>query len=121
MTALGVGRVLVIGAGVGGLTLAHELVRAGIDVHVYEADDGSGERFQGYRLTLASGGNGASTAMQDAVRLGARLAEVGRDERDLTSALAEYQDDLLERGNAAVEVGKRAQKRFVPAADEVTR
>ncbi|MGW0803285.1 FAD-dependent oxidoreductase [Nonomuraea sp. NPDC002799] len=72
-------------------------------------------------LTPASGGNGASTAMQDAVRLCARLEEVGRDERALTSALAEYQDDLLERGNAAVEAGKQAQQRFVPAADEVTR
>ncbi|MEV6859755.1 NAD(P)/FAD-dependent oxidoreductase [Streptosporangium subroseum] len=67
-------------------------------------------------LTLASGGNGANTAMQDAVRLCARLAEVDRGERDLTSALGEYQDDLLERGNAAVEFGKEALKRFVPAA-----
>jgi 2-polyprenyl-6-methoxyphenol hydroxylase-like FAD-dependent oxidoreductase len=72
-------------------------------------------------LTLASGGNGANTAMQDAVRLCARLAEVGRGERDLTAVLGEYQDDLLERGNAAVEFGKEALKRFVPTADEVTR
>ncbi|WP_406318652.1 FAD-dependent monooxygenase [Streptosporangium sp. NBC_01639] len=66
-------------------------------------------------LTLASGGNGASTAMQDAVRLCARLAAVNRGERDLTSALGEYRDDLLERGNAAVEFGKQALKRFIPA------
>jgi 2-polyprenyl-6-methoxyphenol hydroxylase-like FAD-dependent oxidoreductase len=72
-------------------------------------------------LTLASGGNGAGTAMQDAVRLCARLAEAGRGERGLISALTEYQTDLLERGNAAVEAGKQAQKRFVPVADEVTR
>jgi 2-polyprenyl-6-methoxyphenol hydroxylase-like FAD-dependent oxidoreductase len=65
-------------------------------------------------LTLASGGNGASTAMQDAVRLSARLAEVHRGERDLTSALEEYQNDLLDRGNAAVRFGKEALKRFVP-------
>ncbi|MEU4232217.1 NAD(P)/FAD-dependent oxidoreductase [Nonomuraea sp. NPDC026600] len=64
-------------------------------------------------LTLASGGNGANTAMQDAVRLSARLAEADRGERDLTSALGEYQDDLLDRGNAAVEHGKEALKRFV--------
>lgn len=56
MTEQGVGRVLVIGAGLGGLTLAHALVRAGIDVRVYEADDGSSERFQGYRIGLASPG-----------------------------------------------------------------
>ncbi|NUR90570.1 MAG: FAD-dependent monooxygenase [Nonomuraea sp.] len=66
-------------------------------------------------LTLASGGNGATTAMQDAVRLAARLAEAGQGRRDLLAALEEYQHDLLERGNAAVEAGKRAQHRFVPA------
>jgi 2-polyprenyl-6-methoxyphenol hydroxylase-like FAD-dependent oxidoreductase len=67
-------------------------------------------------LTLASGGNGATTAMQDAVRLSARLAEVDRGRWDLTSALQEYQHDLLERGNAAVEVGKQALHTFIPAA-----
>lgn len=66
-------------------------------------------------LTPASGGNGATTAMQDAVRLCARLTAVNRGERDLTSALGEYQDDLLERGNSAVEFGKQALKRFIPA------
>ena len=64
-------------------------------------------------LTLASGGNGANTAMQDAVRLSARLAEADRGERDLASALGEYQDDLLDRGDAAVEHSKEALKRFV--------
>ncbi|WP_433183194.1 FAD-dependent oxidoreductase [Actinoallomurus sp. CA-150999] len=64
-------------------------------------------------LTLATGGNGANTAMQDAVRLAARLSEAGRGERDLTSALEEYQADLLERGNAAVEYGKAKLKTFV--------
>ncbi|HUR01424.1 MAG TPA: hypothetical protein VM347_02690, partial [Nonomuraea sp.] len=47
--------------------------------------------------------------------LSARLAEVDRGERDLTSALGEYQADLLDRGNAAVEHGKEALKRFVPS------
>lgn len=62
--------------------------------------------------TLASGGNGAATAMQDAIRLSALLAEAG----DLHQALEAYQRDLLERGNAAVEVGKQALSRFVPAS-----
>ncbi|GLY37786.1 monooxygenase [Amycolatopsis sp. NBRC 101858] len=62
--------------------------------------------------TLASGGNGAATAMQDAVRLSALLAEAG----DLHQALEAYQHDLLERGNAAVEVGKQALRRFVPVS-----
>ncbi|WP_125645830.1 NAD(P)/FAD-dependent oxidoreductase [Nonomuraea sp. WAC 01424] len=69
-------------------------------------------------LTPASGGNGATTAMRDAVQLSARLAEVDQGRRDLLPALAEYQHDLLERGNAAVEAGKRAVPRFVPAGGE---
>jgi 2-polyprenyl-6-methoxyphenol hydroxylase-like FAD-dependent oxidoreductase len=68
--------------------------------------------------TLASGGNGAVTAMQDAVRLSARLTEVERGREDLLPALERYQRDLLDRGNAAVEVGKQALRRFVPAAGE---
>ncbi|MEV5708888.1 NAD(P)/FAD-dependent oxidoreductase [Actinoallomurus sp. NPDC052274] len=66
-------------------------------------------------LTLASGGNGANTAMWDAVLLAERLAEVERGERDLASALGEYQAGLLQRGNAAVEYSKENLKRFVPA------
>lgn len=62
--------------------------------------------------TLASGGNGAMTAMQDAVRLSALLAGEG----DVHQALRDYQHDLLARGNAAVEAGKQAQHRFVPVA-----
>jgi 2-polyprenyl-6-methoxyphenol hydroxylase-like FAD-dependent oxidoreductase len=50
------GRVLVAGAGLGGLTLAQALLREGMDVRVYEADDGSGDRFQGYRIGLATPG-----------------------------------------------------------------
>ncbi|WP_433237562.1 FAD-dependent oxidoreductase [Streptosporangium sp. CA-135522] len=69
-------------------------------------------------LTLASGGNGANTAMQDAIRLSARLTEADQGRRDLISALQEYQHDLLERGNAAVEVGKQALHKFVPAGGE---
>ncbi|MEU5863732.1 NAD(P)/FAD-dependent oxidoreductase [Nonomuraea sp. NPDC047529] len=69
-------------------------------------------------LTLASGGNGANTALLDAVRLSARLTEVDQGRRELIPALTEYQRDLLERGNAAVEAGKRAAHRFVPAGGE---
>ena len=66
-------------------------------------------------LTLASGGNGANTAIEDARRLCAGLAEVDRGERGLLPMLADYQADMLERGNAAVAFSKRALKRFVPA------
>src|SRR5438270_3030402 len=50
-------RVLIAGAGIGGLTLAHGLRRAGLDVQVFERDPSSRAR-SGYRLTLdADGGN----------------------------------------------------------------
>lgn len=65
-------------------------------------------------LTLASGGNGANTALVDAQRLSAALVAVDRGERDLLPALTAYQADMLERGNAAVEFSKEALKRFVP-------
>src|SRR5690242_13765644 len=45
-------RVAVAGAGLGGLCLAQGLVRAGVDVHVYERDTAFDIRRQGYRLHL---------------------------------------------------------------------
>ncbi|MEU5962107.1 FAD-dependent monooxygenase [Micromonospora parva] len=44
--------VAIAGAGLSGLCLAQYLVRAGIDVHVYERDAGPFVRRQGYRIIL---------------------------------------------------------------------
>jgi 2-polyprenyl-6-methoxyphenol hydroxylase-like FAD-dependent oxidoreductase len=44
--------VLVIGGGIGGLCLAHGLRGAGIGVAVYERDESSDARAQGYRISL---------------------------------------------------------------------
>ncbi|MEU8606395.1 NAD(P)/FAD-dependent oxidoreductase [Actinoplanes sp. NPDC048791] len=44
--------VAIAGAGLSGLCLAQYLMRAGIDVHVYERDPGSFVRQQGYRIIL---------------------------------------------------------------------
>jgi 2-polyprenyl-6-methoxyphenol hydroxylase-like FAD-dependent oxidoreductase len=49
-------RVIVIGAGLGGLALAHCLLRVGIDVDVYERDSAVEARFQGYRIGLLDRG-----------------------------------------------------------------
>jgi 2-polyprenyl-6-methoxyphenol hydroxylase-like FAD-dependent oxidoreductase len=46
-------RVMIIGAGIGGLALAQGLHRAGIDVTVYERDQHRTDRLQGYRIHLA--------------------------------------------------------------------
>ena len=45
----------VIGAGIGGLTLAQGLVRAGIEASVYERDTALDSRGQGYRIRLHAG------------------------------------------------------------------
>lgn len=44
--------VAIAGAGLSGLCLAQHLMRAGIDVHVYERDPGPFVRQQGYRIIL---------------------------------------------------------------------
>ena len=44
--------VAIAGAGLSGLCLAQYLMRAGIDVHVYERDPGAFVRQQGYRIIL---------------------------------------------------------------------
>ena len=48
-------KVAVVGAGIGGLCLAHGLLRAGADVTVYERDETLDSRGQGYRVHLDAG------------------------------------------------------------------
>ncbi|MFD9685099.1 FAD-dependent oxidoreductase [Kitasatospora sp. NPDC059088] len=45
-------KVLVAGAGIGGLCLAQGLVRAGIDVRVFEREGAADSRYQGFRIGL---------------------------------------------------------------------
>jgi 2-polyprenyl-6-methoxyphenol hydroxylase-like FAD-dependent oxidoreductase len=52
-------KVLVIGAGTGGLCLAHGIQAGGIDVHIYERDRTPTDRLQGYRLNISASGNRA--------------------------------------------------------------
>ncbi|MFE6685160.1 FAD-dependent oxidoreductase [Streptomyces sp. NPDC057743] len=52
-------RVVIVGAGLGGLCLAQGLRRAGVDVDVYEKDPGITARFQGYRIGLSEVGQAA--------------------------------------------------------------
>jgi 2-polyprenyl-6-methoxyphenol hydroxylase-like FAD-dependent oxidoreductase len=55
-------RVLIGGAGIGGLALAHALRRGGLDVAVYERDPSPRPRHQGYRIHIDRDGNAALTA-----------------------------------------------------------
>ncbi|THV52075.1 hypothetical protein BGAL_0090g00270, partial [Botrytis galanthina] len=52
-------KVLIAGAGIGGLCLAQGLKKAGIDFHVYERDQASDYRLQGYRIRIHSEGTDA--------------------------------------------------------------
>jgi len=52
-------RVLVIGAGLGGLCLAQGLRKAGVEVAVYERDAGLALRMQGHRIHIDSRGEQA--------------------------------------------------------------
>ncbi len=52
-------KVLVIGGGIGGLCLAQALVRAGVDVEVFERDRTPDARLQGYRLNIEPVGSAA--------------------------------------------------------------
>jgi 2-polyprenyl-6-methoxyphenol hydroxylase-like FAD-dependent oxidoreductase len=51
--------VLIIGAGTGGLCLAHGLVASGLKVRVFERDRTPTDRLQGYRLHISATGNRA--------------------------------------------------------------
>ncbi|MBV6696656.1 FAD-dependent monooxygenase [Kitasatospora aureofaciens] len=49
-------KVMVAGAGIGGLCLAQGLLRAGVDVRVYEREAGAQSRYQGFRIGLNAQG-----------------------------------------------------------------
>ena len=52
-------RVAIIGGGLSGPCLAHGLLRAGVDVTLYERDAGAAARTQGYRVHIGPEGTGA--------------------------------------------------------------
>jgi 2-polyprenyl-6-methoxyphenol hydroxylase-like FAD-dependent oxidoreductase len=51
--------IMIVGAGTGGLCLAHGLKGAGLDVRVFERDTTPTDRLQGYRLHISAIGNRA--------------------------------------------------------------
>ncbi len=74
-------RILIIGAGLGGLALAQGLVKVGFNVTVFERDKSPISRLQGYRISIRSLGINALTellAPEKIVQLSkAKIADVG--------------------------------------------
>jgi len=74
-------RILIVGAGLGGLALAQGLVRAGFHVTVFERDESPASRGQGYRISIRSLGMQALTALLTPDKLSrlpaAKIADVG--------------------------------------------
>lgn len=74
-------RILIIGAGLGGLALAQGLVRAGFSVSVFERDESPTSRPQGHRIFIRSMGMQALTSLLTPEKLGrlstAKVTDVG--------------------------------------------
>lgn len=74
-------RILIIGAGLGGLALAQGLIKAGFNVTVFERDESPISRPQGYRISIRSLGMNALTALLTPKQISclslAKVADVG--------------------------------------------
>ena len=75
------GKILIIGAGLGGLTLAQGLVKAGFQATVFERDESPTSRAQGYRISIRSLGMKALAALLTPEQMNrlssAKVADVG--------------------------------------------
>src|SRR4051794_17049024 len=73
--------IMIIGAGLGGLALAQGLNKAGFKVKVFERDESSTSRPQGYRISIGSLGMGAFSALLPPDKMNrlslAKVADVG--------------------------------------------
>jgi 2-polyprenyl-6-methoxyphenol hydroxylase-like FAD-dependent oxidoreductase len=86
--------VIIIGAGTGGLCLAHGLKRAGISVAVYERDRTRTDGLQGYRVGLSPAGSAALHACLPPDLFDTFVATCARGPRWF-NILTEHMDELL--------------------------
>jgi 2-polyprenyl-6-methoxyphenol hydroxylase-like FAD-dependent oxidoreductase len=96
------GHVIVIGGGIGGLTLAQGLKQAGIGVAVYERDRMPADRMQGYRVHINPTGSRALHACLPAHLFDAFDRTCGRPSHSIRF-LTEQMDVLLSVGGELVE------------------
>jgi 2-polyprenyl-6-methoxyphenol hydroxylase-like FAD-dependent oxidoreductase len=97
-------RVVVAGAGLGGLCVAHGLRRAGADVEVLEAGAGIEDFGQGYRINVNAAGHGALRACLDDERFRAYEGSLHR-QGDPAVYLYSPALDLLSRSQLAAVPG----------------
>jgi len=110
-------RVVVIGGGLGGLSLAHALRRAGIEVAVYERDPSPRGRQQGYRLRISPEGE---QALRDCLpernlRVLAATSALRRE-----NGMSAYDQDLVEQWAPAIEDPRPDSPEKIDAVDRVT-
>ena len=87
-------RVIIIGAGTGGLCLAHGLKRAGVAVAVYERDRTRSDGLQGYRVGIDADGSRALHACLPPELFAVFLATCARPPR-FFNLVTEHLDELL--------------------------
>lgn len=110
-------QVVIIGAGTGGLCLAHGLVRSGVDVAVFERDRTRADGLQGYRVGISPDGSRALHACLPPELYATFVATCARppvgltflDER-LRTLLAVGERDGLELGDDPVESEKSVSR-----------
>jgi len=110
-------RVLVIGGGLGGLCLAHRLQRDGVEVTVYERDESSLCRTQGYRLRISPEGERAlrDCVPQRNLRLLAATSALRRE-----SGMTAYDQHLEPQWAPSIEDPRPDTPEKIDAVDRVT-
>jgi 2-polyprenyl-6-methoxyphenol hydroxylase-like FAD-dependent oxidoreductase len=97
--------VVIIGGGIGGLTLAQGLKRSGVSVAVYERDRAITDRVQGYRVHINPTGSLALHECLPARAVGARREKLGLDGRDIDQMAGEELSQRRAECDGAAVVG----------------
>lgn len=100
--------VVIIGGGIGGLTLAHGLRRRGVEVSVHERDSAPSARWEGYRIHIDALGHRALRACLPEPQWQAFLATAGRDGG--MTMLTEQLEELMAARFEPVDVGGPADE-----------
>jgi 2-polyprenyl-6-methoxyphenol hydroxylase-like FAD-dependent oxidoreductase len=101
-------RVVIVGGGIGGLTLAHGLRRRGVEVSVHERDSTPSARWEGYRIHIDRLGHRALRACLPDPQWQAFLETAGRDGG--MTLLTEQLEELMAARFEPVDAGGAADE-----------